>query len=244
MNEKSIEIIKNSFNENRNSHAFLMETNNLDLCLKEVINIIFSINNISREINLENIPDIKIIYPDGKEIKRDQVSLILNEFKTFPVELNHRYYIIVQSEAMNQASANTILKFLEEPDNAIIGFFLTKNKSAMINTIVSRCQHYKLFYSDNIKFDQDKVDDFLNQMNKNEIYKKILYLNTFFTKERMENIINIKEIRNYLYSVMNNDKSKIKLLVKRITLLDNVIERLMKNSNQELIIIDLARNWK
>ena len=35
-----------------------------------------------------------------------------------------------------------------------------------------------------------------------------------------------------------------KLLVKRVSLLDNVIERLLKNANQELVILELARNWK
>ena len=244
MNEKLIEIIKKSFNENKNSHAFLMETNNLEKCLTEVINLIFSINNISREIILGNIPDIKVIYPDGKEIKREQVNIILDEFQTFPVELKHRYYIIVQSESMNQASANTILKFLEEPDNAVIGFFITKNKGAMINTIVSRCQHYKFFYEDDMKFDTEKILEFLNQMGNGEIYKKILFLSDFFSKERIDNVKILKNIKYYLYNNKNRELKEIKLLVKRISLLDNVIERLLKNANQELVILDLARNWK
>lgn len=244
MKEKNIEIIKNTFSENINSHAFLMETNNLDKCLNEVLNLIFSINNISREINLENIPDIKVIYPDGKEIKRDQISTILDEFKTFPIEFKHRYYIVVQSESMNQAAANTILKFLEEPDNAVVGFFLTKNKGAMINTIVSRCQHYKFIYEDNVQINVDNVINFLNQMDNVEIYKKMLFLNNFFSKERIENINNFKSIRSYLSNNKTKEVVNIKLLVKRITLLDNVIERLLKNANQELIILDLARNWK
>lgn len=244
MNDKSIEVIKKSFNENKNSHAFLIETNNLDNTLNDVINIIFSINNISREINLENIPDIKIIYPDGKEIKREQVSVILDEFQTFPIELKHRYYIIVQSESMNQASANTILKFLEEPDNTVIGFFLTTNKRAMINTIVSRCQHYKFFYEAFIDYDQEKVMNFLNLMNSSMIYKRIMFLNDFFSKDRNENIKIFKNIKNYLSNSDNIDSQKIKLLVKRVTLLDNIIEKLLKNANQELVILDLARNWK
>jgi len=244
MNNKFIEIIKKSFNENKNSHAFLMETNNVDLCLKDIIKMILDINNISREILLENTPDIKVIFPDGKDIKREQISSIIGEFQMFPVELTHRYYIIVSSELMNQSSANVILKFLEEPDNAVIGFFITSNKAAMINTIVSRCQHYKLNYQNQMKINNDLVNEFLSNMSANSIYKKILFLNNFISKERVENIKKIKDIKNYLMENKDININNIKLLVKRVSLLDNVVERLTKNANQELVILDLARNWK
>lgn len=243
MNENGLEIIKKSFNENRNSHAFLVETNSLELCLSDIKKLIFEINNISREIILENIPDIKVIYPYGKDIKREQISSIIEEFQTFPVELKHRYYIVVSSELMNQSAANVILKFLEEPDNAVVGFFITLNKSAMIDTIVSRCQHYKLNYEEKEKVEEELVIDFVDKMNSKEVYKKILFLNSFIGKDRVDNINKIKEIKNYL---LDSDivQENVKLLVKRVGLLDNVIEKLTKNANQELVILDLARNWK
>ena len=244
MNKKTIELLKKTFSENKNSHAFLMETNNLDLCLNDITSMILEFNNISREINLENIPDVKVIFPDGKEIKKEQVSLILEQFQTFPVELKHRYYIIVESEVMNQSAANVILKFLEEPDNAVIGFFITKNKAAMINTIVSRCQNYRFLYEENHEIKVENVLNFIENMNCSEIYKKILFLNNFILKDRTDNIKKLKEVKEYLVNSENLDIKQIKLLVKRVSLLDNVIERLLKNANQELVIIDLARNWK
>lgn len=244
MNKKNIEIIKKTFNENKNSHAFLMETNNIDFCLHDILKLILDINNISREIILENIPDIKVIFPDGKDIKREQISSIIEEFQMFPVELKHRYYIIVSSELMNQSSANVILKFLEEPDNAVIGFFITSNKAAMINTIVSRCQYYKFNYQDQKQINIDIVNEFLANMSNKHIYKKILFLNNFISKERVENIKKIRDVRNYLVDNKDLNIENIKLLVKRVTLLDNIVERLSKNANQELVILDLARNWK
>lgn len=244
MNDNTINFLKHTFNENRNSHAFLMETNNLEKCLNDIIKLIFDINNISREIILDNIPDIKIIFPDGREIKRDQIKPILEEFQTFPIELKHRYYIIVQSDAMNLASANTILKFLEEPDNVVVGFFITQNKGAMINTIVSRCQHFKFIYDLNKISNLDTFNEFLKNMDVNEIYKKIIFLNDFVRKERIENINFFKELKSYLISTKFSDLVEIKVLVKRINLLDNVIERLLKNANRELVILDLAKKWK
>lgn len=244
MNKKTIEIIKKSFNENKNSHAFLMETNNIDQCLEDILKLILDINNISREIIFENISDIKVIFPDGKDIKREQISAIIEEFQMFPVELKHRYYIIVSSELMNQSSANVILKFLEEPDNAVIGFFITSNRAAMINTIASRCQHYKFNYQDLNQINNDIVEEFILNMSNKQIYQKILFLNNFISKERVENIKKLRDIRNYLVNNKDLNIENIKLLVKRVSLLDNIVERLSKNGNQELVILDLARNWK
>lgn len=246
MNQKTLTTIKGSFDENRNSHAFLMETNNIETCLEEIKKLIFSINNIESEsLNDENIVDIKVIRPEGKEIKREQISMILEEFQTFPVMLKHRYYIIIESDKMNQSSANTILKFLEEPDGDVIGFFITSNKNAMISTIISRCQHYKLFYDTHLIIDFEKVQNFLNNMECRETYKKILYLNNFISKDRVENIKFFKDLKDYLFeNKKEDDVEQIKLLVKRVRLLDNVVERLLKNANQELVILELARNWK
>ena len=41
---------------------------------------------------------------------------------------------------MNDYSANTILKFLEEPSSDIIAILLTTNRFNIISTILSRCQ--------------------------------------------------------------------------------------------------------
>lgn len=243
MKDKIIELIKKTFNENKNSHAFLMETDNVELCFSDIKKIIFEINNKNFIENIENLPDIKVIEPDGKEIKREQISEILELFQTFPVELKHRYYIVLNGDAMNQSASNTILKFLEEPENSIVGFFVTKNKSAMINTIVSRCQHYKLIYNESKIYDAEKINQFLMGMNNKEIYKKINFLRSFFSKERNDNILFFKELKNY---ILNNEEvvQNVKTLVNHLSLLDNVIERLLKNANQELVCLDLARNWK
>lgn len=243
MKNNTIDLIKRTFNEKKNSHAFLMETDNVDLCLNDIKKIIFDINNKKTINSSENLPDLKVIEPDGKEIKREQISEILEIFQTFPVEFKHRYYIILNSESMNQSASNTILKFLEEPENAIVGFFITKNKSAMINTIVSRCQYYKLIYSETKIFDVEKINHFITGMNNKEIYKRIDFLSTFVSKERNDNILFFKEVKNY---ILNNKEvvQNVKTLVNHLSLLDNVIERLLKNANQELVYLDLARNWK
>ena len=55
-------------------------------------------------------------------------------------------YIIMNAEKLNSSSANSMLKFIEEPTDGIIGFFITNNKDVMIETIKSRCQSLILKY--------------------------------------------------------------------------------------------------
>ena len=51
-----------------------------------------------------------------------------------------RIYIIKEAEKLNVSSANTMLKFLEEPEDNIIAFLVTDNRYHVIDTLLSRCQ--------------------------------------------------------------------------------------------------------
>lgn len=245
MNEKILSIILKSFNEKKNSHAFLLETNDIEECLNEVYNLIKKINkdriSIDCDLHKEIIPDVRVIMPEGKEIRKEQILNVLNEFQTYPVTLKHRYYIILNSEMMNHSSANVLLKFLEEPENAVVGVFITSNRQAMINTIVSRCQLYKVVYKP-IEFNDDYLLTFNDEMNKKNIFNKILYLDNFFSKDRTQNILNLKQLKNMLYSILRN-QDDFKIIIHRIKLLDECILRLTRNGNQDLILLDLARKW-
>ena len=68
-------------------------------------------------------------------------------------------YVIFEADKLNSSSANTILKFLEEPEQGIIAFLVTKNRYQVIDTLVSRCQilslhsHYSMEqFSDTARF--------------------------------------------------------------------------------------------
>ena len=58
-------------------------------------------------------------------------------------------YIIKDASLLNKSSANTILKFLEEPSDNIIAILLTDNIYKVIDTIVSRCQVLSLIPENN-----------------------------------------------------------------------------------------------
>lgn len=157
-------VILNSFHEKNNSHAFLLVTNNIDACLNDVNNIVKNINclkngedncecNVCNTIDKGSNPDYVVIRPDGKEIKKDQVLNLLDVFKTKPLINKYSIYTIVNADKLNDSSSNKILKFLEEPEENIVGFFITDKLQSIIPTIRSRCEVYNYRFGSNSLLD-------------------------------------------------------------------------------------------
>ncbi len=87
-----------------------------------------------------NHPNVTIIRPDGQTIKKEQMDAFLVEMSKKGYEQGRKIYIIAQTEKMNTASANTLLKYLEEPDGNVTAILLTDSYQAILPTIQSRCQ--------------------------------------------------------------------------------------------------------
>jgi DNA polymerase-3 subunit delta' len=97
-------------------------------------------------------PDFKYVtleYDDktkkmSKNIKIEQIRNVIHE-----VNLTNRYdnlkvIAIHPAEKMNLASANSLLKTLEEPGSQVVMILLTYNKGKLPVTIRSRCQSWSL----------------------------------------------------------------------------------------------------
>ena len=284
--DNTINYILNSFHEKKNSHAFLLSTNNLNNCLNDVISIIKSINcsnkslnncdcNICRTIDTFNNPDLLLIKPDGKEIKKDQILDIIKMFSTKPLINKYSIYVILEADKMNEAAANKILKFLEEPEGNIIGFFITDNVQGIIPTIRSRCELYNFKYgSDNVlslleineeqfgKYYDDTME-LVYKLNDASDYVLMADSKKYSSKERKEieailtllkriyiikyeNILNgsysdLDYAKNILDAVISDD---LKIIVKRINLLDNILNDFKFNVNKDLYINKLFMLWE
>ncbi len=152
---KGIQELLLQYNENKLSHAFLLETNNQEECLDNLLDFLSFINRTGDEsedlkianlIKSESLPSLIVIRPDGMNIKKEQILELKRFFQTKPTFSKYNMYIILSSECLNASSANTMLKFLEEPEDDILGFFITNNKENIIDTIKSRCQIVLDFY--------------------------------------------------------------------------------------------------
>lgn len=155
------QIIQN-YHENQLSHAFLIETNDQDHCLKDLKKVLKEIIceqkyeencikcNLCHLVETEQLPSLEIVRLEGQNIKKEQILELKQKFSTVPIFTKYNIYIILNAEKFNSSSANTILKFLEEPEEGILGFFISNNEENMIDTIKSRCQIVSVFY-DNIE---------------------------------------------------------------------------------------------
>lgn len=147
-------IMFNEINNGHISHAYLIDENNnlqsFDIVLsfvKEILCLNLSDEereNICKRIDDGNYPEIKIIEPDGMLIKKQQILDLQLEFSRSAVEGSKKIYIIRNCEKMRPETANSMLKFLEEPEGDIVAFLMTNNINNILSTIVSRCQIIRL----------------------------------------------------------------------------------------------------
>lgn len=175
-------IFNNELTNNCLHHAYLVETSeNKDDIAKTIAKtiILFGKDSNSSEyknneflIDTNNHPDIKIIEAEGQWIKKEQILEIQTELKNKSIFGNKRIYIIKAAEKLNKSSANTMLKFLEEPNDDIIAILMTNNIYSVIKTITSRCQCIKLKNQTviDISMEQKKiVYDFIKMVEKYKI---------------------------------------------------------------------------
>lgn len=147
-------ILKNAIINDKCSHAYLIETggfyDSFDFVMSFIKSLLCPYNKTQKEdcgnchqceiIDSGNFPEIEIIEPDGQWIKKDQLQNLQKEFNTKALIGNKRVYIIKKADRLNKAAANSILKFLEEPDNNIVAILITDNIYNVLSTIRSRCQ--------------------------------------------------------------------------------------------------------
>ena len=147
-----VEEISNSIKNNKITHAYLIETNDYpesnELILefvKELFRIYMDENEFSKIDNLiENntFSDFIVIEPDGSWIKKDQILEVKEKFSTTSVENRPRIYLIKDADKLNKYAANSLLKFLEEPDGNVIAILVSSNRYRVLETLRSRCQLY------------------------------------------------------------------------------------------------------
>ena len=243
------------------SHAYIIQVNNyaedflliknfvkLLLCKeKKKYNDLLSCNkcNLCSLVDLNNYPDLCIIEPDGKDIKKQQLLSLQKEFQNKSMFDNKRIYILKEADKLNEFAANAILKFLEEPSDNIIAILVTVNRYKLPETILSRCQVLNInsiindvLYNDEIinliKFICDGESLFINY---NYIYESILF-DKIAARDKLKIIEKI--FIEYLTFKNNDEIGKILLIVSNdiiirfILIIERYLKMLEYNVNYKL----------
>lgn len=74
----------------------------------------------------------------------DDVRALRNEVATLPFLSRYKVYIIDEAHMLTKDAWNALLKTLEEPPAHVIFMFATTEKEKILDTILSRCQHFAL----------------------------------------------------------------------------------------------------
>ncbi|MCL1037530.1 DNA polymerase III subunit delta' [Shewanella submarina] len=105
-----------------------------------------------------NHPDLYEVRADGNQIKIDQIRELCIKLTATAQQGGRRVAIIYACERMNQASANALLKTLEEPGKDTLLLLQSQTPGRLLPTIASRCQ--KLAF---VAPDKDTVQSWLQQ---------------------------------------------------------------------------------
>ena len=215
--------IKKEFINKKNSHSYMIYTNDFFSCQKDVNSLVKSVFNVE---NLNHIDSDYFVIPksDKKNILKEDVQNLKYFFQNTSYINKYRIYLIEESHKLNSTSANMILKFLEEPYDGVIAFFITTNLDAVLTTIKSRCQIINVFYENSMNVDTDKNNKLKNFLYDKNKYFSIIKAKKYFEKvERGELIIMFNEYLKEIYNDINNleNINLIKRLTKVIKMLNN-----------------------
>lgn len=99
---------------------------------------------------------------------------------------------------MNKSAANSILKFLEEPEGNIVAILLTDNAYGVLETIRSRCQILRLKES-NIKKENNQIENIKKILNieiEDEKIEKIIEFVNYYEAHHLDTILYMSKIWN------------------------------------------------
>lgn len=74
----------------------------------------------------------------------DEIRAIRKESQYSPVNARYKVFIVDECHALSGAAAEAMLKIMEEPPSEVVFILATTERHKMINTILSRCQEFKV----------------------------------------------------------------------------------------------------
>ena len=256
-----LSIVDKIVSSNRISHAYIIQLKNYGddfvlvksfvkaiLCKeKRKVSELFDCKlcNICNLIDNDNYPDLCVIEPEGKEIKKSQLVGLQKEFNNKSLLDNKRIYILKEADKLNESAANTILKFLEEPSDDIVAILVTTNRYKMLETILSRCQVLSIDSKGKEIIYNDEIIDLVHFIcdgdalfiNYSEIIEKILP-DKMVALERLKVVEEI--FVQYLIDKDNSSLSKYlnklsdEKIVKYSLIIEEYLKKLQYNVNYKL----------
>lgn len=156
MKEENIKYLSNVIDENKLSHAFLVESNNYEDVMNSVFKLFLEKKMIFNIDDIENNISVRILRPIDNLIDKDQILNLQEFLSTMSFDGYYKLFFILNAGLMNEQSVNKLLKVLEEPNEKVVGFLISDNSSELLPTLISRCQVLKNdIDASNVEVDED-----------------------------------------------------------------------------------------
>lgn len=156
MKEENIKYLSNVIDENKLSHAFLVESNNYEDVMNSVFKLFLEKKMIFNIDDIENNISVRILRPIDNLIDKDQILNLQEFLSTMSFDGYYKLFFILNAGLMNEQSVNKLLKVLEEPNEKVVGFLICDNSNELLPTLISRCQVLKNdIDASNVEVDED-----------------------------------------------------------------------------------------
>lgn len=261
------EEVINSIKNKKISHAYLIETNNYSLSdeiIFEFVKLLFKqyldaseYTQLNYLIDNNAFSDFIVIEPDGAWIKKEQILDLKEKFSKTSYSNRPRIYLIKETDKLNKYAANSLLKFLEEPDGNIIAILVCENRYRVLETLRSRCQFYTLINNEkkvdieNIELLSSIVETLENKKNESIAYLPVVLENDLRNRDFWVEIFNklIQIYENSLRKSENvdyidygdildfiNKKNTLQEIINKISILFTTLNNLEYNLNINMML--------
>lgn len=257
-----LKIFENAKKNNRLSHLYLLTgkvgVNKIDLVF-DICNLILrdydKRENLLEHIKNNNHTQIHHIKPEGSVIKKEQILNLQQSFSKTSLVDGPRIYIIEDVDLISQSAANSLLKFMEEPDNKLVyGLLTSSNQANILPTITSRAQIIRvLAKEENIVYNElskEEYDTYLvksislitkDLVEANELIRSenlvvvIEFVNNYFNNYNNFSILDLNPINNIIV-----DRKLYQILVE--LLLINYQQLLLNNLEEEVFLTEIIND--
>ncbi|QBQ07211.1 DNA polymerase III subunit delta' [Spiroplasma gladiatoris] len=210
-NQEILEEISNEFSRMIVCKNSSLEFDDCEWCIKASRNLSYNILNLGNGI---------------EKIKKEEVSKLIKTFSSTNIENTiYKIYKIKNAENLSEVSANSLLKFLEEPPKNTLAILLTNDLNQVLQTIKSRCLSIVINGDQNEKFHKSDIEDFILNKEKENL---LLYAREF---KKIDKLDQIKNLESVFHRIILNSYPKLADIF-----LDSILE--LKNSSYTNLVIE------
>lgn len=213
----------------------------------------------SERIKSKNHPDVIVIEPEieekkGKIREKDisifQIRGMQERLKYFSYELGYKFCIIKKANRLTGEAANSLLKFLEEPQANTFFILLSGSLDSILPTIISRSAVLRFFQTDLPKWKEEYRQD-LRQIFVQEIFERFNFAEMksknknemIEVLENWENLVSEKLRKSIGEKAIQKNIEKIVFLLESIRETINKIQYSNASPRMAMESLVLEMNW-